>query len=186
MADCCAMMRPCFPTILACNAKNFKGNLSIFCEGDQLEENIQYSRTIKFSRVVEDESHEVRDLQNFHEMLWRTFCSRTRSGTSAGGVSGRTPASATRATGTQTDLNVRERGGREVTGHHLILSIPVCEVGQWGQDCDRECLCSSGGESDPNTAAYTCSPGCLGAVCVAQALSAWTLQISAPVISMAR
>lgn len=58
MADCCAMMRPCFPTILACNAKNFKGNLSIFCEGDQLEENIQYSRTIKFSRVVEDESHE--------------------------------------------------------------------------------------------------------------------------------
>ena len=88
--------------------------------------------------------------------------------------------------GTQTDLNVRERGGREVTGHHLILSIPVCEVGQWGQDCDRECLCASGGESDPNTAAYTCSPGCLGAVCVAQALSAWTLQISAPVISMAR
>ena len=69
MADCCVMMRPCFPTILACNAKNFKGNLSIFCEGDQLEENIQYSRTIKFSRVVEDESHEVRDLQNFHEML---------------------------------------------------------------------------------------------------------------------
>lgn len=59
-------------------------------------------------------------------------------------------------------------------------------MGQWGQDCDRECLCASGGESDPNTAAYTCSPGCLGAVCVAQALLAWTLQISAPVISMAR
>ena len=59
----------------------------------------------------------------------------------------------------------KREGGREVTGHHLILSVSVCEAGRWGQDCARECLCASGGECDPNTGACTCPPGWLGAVC---------------------
>ena len=104
-------------------------------------------------------------------------------------VSGRTPASATRATGARTALNVRGReGGRSQVTISYFLS-QFARRGGGARTVPGSVSVPVAGSVTPTRAPARVPPAGSGpsvTQSVPRAPSAWTVQISAPVITMAR